>query len=390
MVTAYNQAGVSYNEIGLPYDGESPVPPFVMPMQSAGGFGLGCAESYDVFIAERGGRRLLMSVPWSSLEWARALDETSEANVQVDGVAGDAYTACCEGLANIDPWAHELCIYRNGVRVWAGPLTSILYTDEGITLPAKDLSAWLDRRRIHDTHNDEDEPTLQVVESYIADALSVDNGMGLTTYAFDDPTGSTITRKVKARENKMCLSELGEIADTDLDWTCIDRMMFLAIDEIPAARFTTLIDSHFRTLADLTVDGDNMVTDMTVTGEGTGDKGPAIQGTAVADTEVSDYYGVHERVISEDGIKTNHRANKRARTQLDLLGLPAARFTGGELDVEFPLTVDLLVPGTTVAVGLTQQCRPVTGTYRFVSFDAQVDADGESISATMEPVGTEG
>lgn len=387
MPTSYNQAGISYNA-SIPYNGVAPVPPFLMPMSGPGGFGLGCADSYDVFIGERGGRQLVLSVPFTSLEWGRSLDDTSSATVRMRA-DGPAFTECCEGLADVDAWSHELCIYRNHRRVWAGPLTTIDYGDGSeVTLPAKDLSAWLDRRRLHDTHNDEDAPLLEVAVAYIDDALSVDNSMGLITHVFDDPTGATVTRKLKARENKMCLPELGQLADVDLDWVVIDRVMYLAVGEIPAVPFTTLTDSHFRKIAGLVRDGDNLVTDQIITGQGTGSDGPAVQGSAVVDDDVRDRYGVHERVVAEDDIRTERRATKAAQTRIDLFGEPVNRFTGGQLDTEFPLTIDQLVPGTVMATRLTQQCLDVTGPYRLAAVSASFDGKTEQVSVTMEPEGS--
>lgn len=386
MGTDYN-APISYNST-IPYNGTAPVPPFLMPMSAPGGFGLGCAESYDVFIGERGGRQLTLSVPFSSLDWGRSLDDTSDASVKMRA-DGDAFSECCRGLAEVDAWSHELCIYRNHRRVWAGPLTILDFGDGSeVTLQGKDLSAWLDRRRLHDTHNDEDVPLLEVADSYIADALSVDNTMGLVTHAFDDPTGATVTRKVKARENKMCLPELGQLADVDLDWVVIDRVMYLAVGEIPAVPFTTLTDSHFRAITGLVRDGGNLVTDQIVTGQGTGSDGPAVQGTATAVDATRDFYGVHERVASEDDIRTERRATKAAQTRLDLFGEPVNRFSGGQLDTEFPLTVDQLVPGTVMATRLTQQCLDVSGSYRLVGVSASFDGKTEQVNVTMEPEGT--
>lgn len=386
MPTGYN-APISYNA-SIPYNGEgSSVPPFIMPMGQPGGFGLGCTSHYDAFLGERGGKRLLLPLPFTKIDWSRGLDATSTASVEIHGLEGDAWSECCAGIAELDPWEVELLIYRDNNRVWAGPVTSMPDTEEGITINASDLSAWLYRRKFHRDHDDDDNDVCDVVGHYVNDALSVDDSMGLVVRKLN--VGEGVTRYIVHAEEKYVGPEIDDLARTMVDWTVVDREMFVADAAFPVARSVRITDQHFTSIDGLDVDGDNLVTRQTFTGQGTGSDGPAIKADSLADAATEERYGVHENVAADDTIMRERQAQRAADARRALYGEPVISFTGGKLDTEFPLTVDELVPGITFDVALTQRCRPVLGTYRLKSVSATYDQDVDEFSITIEPLGYE-
>src|SRR5690606_19038527 len=60
---------------------------------------------------------------------------------------------CCNQLSEINPWQHEIHIFRNGELVWCGPIVDMSFDNaQGLaTIEAKDLFAWMDRRFIRCT-----------------------------------------------------------------------------------------------------------------------------------------------------------------------------------------------------------------------------------------------
>lgn len=357
---------------------------------------LGCTDSVEAFLLPRGGGRPLLTLPFSTYEWRRSLDETSTASVTIAGPAAEAGSDCCAELAAYDPWEVELGIYRNHQRVWAGPVDrDIVYNPESIAISASDLSIWLTRRRVHNRH-----PTLAadddvavdactLAEALIADGLSVDSSMHLRVEIL--AAGPEVVHVVKARENKMVASEISSLAESDIDWTVIDRTMYVAGAQLPFAPFATLVDEHFADISGpVTVSGARLVTRQTITGQGSGADGPAVQATVTADAATEERYGVHESVASDDSIRREARARRAAQTRIDLLGEPAVTFTGGTLDADFPIALEDLRPGTIFAVRVNSRCREVVGNYRLTSVSARGDADSHEISVEMAPVGTEG
>ena len=65
-----------------------------------------------------------------------------------------AMADCCELLGGINPYEHELGIYRDDVRVWSGPVVDISFPSETVIIDCEDLSSWLKVREIHYNHND--------------------------------------------------------------------------------------------------------------------------------------------------------------------------------------------------------------------------------------------
>jgi hypothetical protein len=115
---------------------------------SVGDTELGCGQ-YDVFFMTRcGGNYVCKADGVTDIAFTRKLNDTSTAEITV--AIGDVSNGCCECLASINPWQHEIIIFRNGVSVWAGPIVDIEFdlSSETAKFRARDLSAWLDRRVI--------------------------------------------------------------------------------------------------------------------------------------------------------------------------------------------------------------------------------------------------
>lgn len=102
----------------------------------------------SVFITSRCSRSMTCQINLSdviNLTWTRILDDVSEAEVEI-GLTGDAQQTCCECLAIVEPFCHELHIWRDGEEVWVGPIEAVRYERERVTIKARDSLAWLDVR----------------------------------------------------------------------------------------------------------------------------------------------------------------------------------------------------------------------------------------------------
>jgi hypothetical protein len=95
---------------------------------------IGCGV-HTAFIYKRGGRELVMELtPLAKVVWTRIRDDISVANVFV-GITPE----CCEQLGNIKTVAHELHIFRNGVKVWEGPIIRLEYMLDRVEVWAQDI-----------------------------------------------------------------------------------------------------------------------------------------------------------------------------------------------------------------------------------------------------------
>lgn len=118
---------------------------------------LGCAQRYDALVHWQGGKRQFAHLSGvTQVTWARKLGDYSEASVTL--AKGDLTHGCWEQIApkfdedgtllrpGIEPWAHELSLYRDHRLVWQGPIVSMIETQDAIEIEARDVLAWMDRR----------------------------------------------------------------------------------------------------------------------------------------------------------------------------------------------------------------------------------------------------
>lgn len=111
---------------------------------------LGCG-TYEVYIYEQGGQVLRGKVePIRILRWHRVRDDISTCNIFTNGFGAD----CCELLSQIHSWSHEVVVFRDGVRVWEGPITRIGYEGDGVEIEARDVMAYVYRRALRQGYND--------------------------------------------------------------------------------------------------------------------------------------------------------------------------------------------------------------------------------------------
>lgn len=108
---------------------------------------LGCGVP-SVFITTRCSSSMTCQIDLADitkLMWTRHMDAVSEAEVEI-GLTGDSSQTCCQCLSTVEPFCHELHIWRDGEEVWVGPIEAIRYERERVTIKARDSLAWLDVR----------------------------------------------------------------------------------------------------------------------------------------------------------------------------------------------------------------------------------------------------
>jgi hypothetical protein len=130
----------------------------------------------------RGGLARFLDLPTiTSCSWGRVSNDTSLGAVTIDGQSVSADPACCSTLRQVRPWKHELHIYRDDLLVWCGPIVEVELAGDAISLRARDLSAWLDHRFVHTTHdyggqsvNSGDTDTTTIFTDLVNDAMLPD------------------------------------------------------------------------------------------------------------------------------------------------------------------------------------------------------------------------
>jgi hypothetical protein len=111
---------------------------------------LGCGH-HRVFVYQQGGKVKVGEItPIEQLTWGRQRDDISNCLVDTNGFSSD----CGDLLARLRSWQHELVVFRDGVRVWEGPITRLTYTVDNVEIEAKDVMAYVYRRILRQGYDD--------------------------------------------------------------------------------------------------------------------------------------------------------------------------------------------------------------------------------------------
>lgn len=345
---------------------------------------LGCG-TYQAFIIPRGGDsgQLVGEVAWDQLTWERVLDDTSQATAALSL----ANPACCDLLAVARPWQHELAIYRDGAPVWTGPLYVSTEPVQQSQFTARDLTVWWDRRRIHDDHVFVATDIASIFEAVASDAMAPDNSPGLVVSA--TPCGILSTQTYLAVQHLLAGPTLRDLANIGIDWTTVNREVLVGGTTVPASPIGILVDEHFLTPPQPTIDGSTQRNSIIVRGSGGGAAGDTIFGGPAEDAAAILRDGLLEDVVTVSTIGDNATAIAAATTRVELQS-DVVLVGGCVLAPSAPVTVDQLIAGAVVTLKLTGTCIPVDGPYRIQKVAATISATDniEQITLSLQPVGT--
>jgi hypothetical protein len=344
---------------------------------------LGIGE-YQVEVRTRGGGTLVGMLDYSRLSWGRNLDDMSSADATAHPIAGDEIGRRVDALAVVREWEHELVIFRNGEEVWLGPITPPpVYTVDQTTVSARDVFAWLEKRRLPVDRSDVDADLGEVFGQYLADVLAVENSMGMLTDG--GASGVTGSREVLAASQTRAADALRELGRTGVDWTVIGRTLRYGGPEFSGVDLGTLIDDHLLSPVASPLPGSSRVVVVGTSSSGTPPVGVA--------TDPSSPMGLVEVVVSEPSLLTDAACEQAAQTRLDLLGSGAVSLTA-RLDPSAPVDFTTLIPGARAHVQLLRLAIPIEMEMRLLSVavthEVGDQGEEEAVVVTFTPLGTEG
>lgn len=267
---------------------------------------LGCGV-YRAFIYEQGGRRRLGEVdPIETLKFSRLRDDISQATAVSTGFSVD----CGAFYGQIHTWVHELVVFRDGVRVWEGPITRLSYTADGLEIEAKDVMAYLYRRILRQGYNDAYRLVKKGVggkpDEYLGLLSVVKRASMLVAQglASHDPNVlpylTAITFPDDARESRVVTDwsrsaweEIDDLAATaGLDYTTVGRRIILWDTHRAIGRLPELRDGDFSDSPIVTEYGMQLANFFAVT------NGSGIAGFAVAKGGIQGYGPVEQLASS--------------------------------------------------------------------------------------------
>lgn len=192
---------------------------------------LGCGIASAEIWTRGGGERVLALPNISAASWDRVLSDTSAGEVTLPGSVLSADPACCETLADVRPWKHELHIYRDDKLGWCGPITFMDIQKDDLVIKARDLSAWLDRRVVHKAHvyggqgpGQGDTITTTIFSDLVTDAFEPDPSPNVTLEA-----GATSGVFAQGSYTPSAFKTVGplirELAKGSIDWYVVNRTL---------------------------------------------------------------------------------------------------------------------------------------------------------------------
>ncbi|WP_439082051.1 hypothetical protein [Streptomyces sp. WL006] len=373
---------------------------------------LGCPQEYRAIIHWRGGSRPYTSPAVSALtelQWTRTVNDTSEATIQI--AKGPAGANCCGLLGRIEPYAHELTLYRDAELVWQGPVTRTVESRAAFVVEAKDVTEWL-ARTVNTTllryvsadpaapmHRG---PVQEIAQTIIRlnmapglYATSPDWARILNYIVRNDATEVTSFEKDGSDNAAAWIVPLLQILDEELvprglEYTTVGRSLVLGRPQTmtdPAQARLTL--DHIAGDVQIVRDGASGASLVWVTDQDaqeiTGSKF-AVSGVVTA------YYGRLDTLVrtQAEGLTAYDlgqlaRASYRGRNPVPTsLSIP----DGSSLTAAAPVSMRQLVPGVRIDVSATGMCNSVTQPYRLSDVDVEWDSGtGEKTGISLIPLG---
>lgn len=365
------------------------------------------------YIYNRGGETLIGEISDPvSIQWGRKRDDISNAVIRLNAWS-DSTKAL---LTRLQTWRHELVIFRDGERVWEGPITRIQSSDGDAEIEAKDPWIYVYRRILRQGYYDayrEVHGTQLGLKTVVERAQQI----VLNALAYDDPNvlaylsplhfpNDARNSRVIKDFTKSAWQEIDDLAArAGLDYTAVGRRLVLWDTHRAIGRLPEMRDSDFSAAPVVTeygmsaanfygvTDGNGIygVADK-VAEEGLGPRGYIeMLSTAFSESEGQDTEGV--------------TLSQKARQQLrETLGEQAQRNIAGRwpvpVRVRLPqnstvqphvnIGINQLVPGVWVPIRAKGGFREIAQWQKVDFLDVAQDANGEQVRIVMSPAPNQG
>lgn len=362
---------------------------------------------YRVFVYERGGHVLRGEItPLVDLSFSRKRDDISGLLLHTNGFGSDQ----CGFYGSLHCWAYEVVVFRNGRRVWEGPITRIEFQANSMELEAKDVMAYLYRRIMRQGFND----SYQIVDGvqiglhsavYRAQVITV-NALAaydpnvlpyLTVLAFPDDVRQS---RVVPDYSQTAWEQVDDLAaNAGLDYTTIGRRIIYWDTHRAIGRLPEMRDGDFDTSPIVSEYGMQMSNYEAVT------NGDGIWGAATP-KGVTDPFGIFGPIEILNSSYDSAAAApveitttaQRAAMVANLEDQAARNISGrypnpvivrvpdnATLNPNVGIDFDQLVPGVLIPLRVTGTCRSVSQWQKLDSVTVNVSTSGEQVQVVMSP-----
>lgn len=320
---------------------------------------VGC-ETASYNITDRDGGMVTASGVLTEVSYSRVINDASTAQVVI-GVSG---ATCCAELANIRTWRHYLNIFRGDQFMWSGPITTVDWSFDRVTVNATDVIGLLDRRVPHQNLTFTGTDLTQIARQLIEDGFAPDDpGHSVTVVGAAGVTGG----REYTQNIGQTADHLRDLADSGLDFTAVGANIVLLPDghcEVVGR----LSDEDLPEGVTVTEDGAALATRWIVAGS---ESSEAV-GTAGG---VDDYYGLLEVYVEQTSITDQVSADAVAAAKL-AVSSAAVVIDTQNVTLSPTANVDMLalVPGWCLVITTSSTCRDISQRLKITGL--QVSEDG--------------
>jgi len=336
----------------------------------------------------------------AEVNWNRRLDDISEASVSIP-IGGES---CCESLGLIEPWCHELHIFRNGEEVWTGVITKVIYGFTQVVVEARDMLAWLLVRIPECPFTVTNLDISTVAQTIINIALAEDDPC-LIEHLIVVPTTQTVSlAEPFAAFAGSAYDQLATLSDLGLSFTTLGRSIIVGGENLFNKTIGLLRDDHILGEIAITKDGalyanrvytrytsDDQQATCTANGA-TGVCLPPLAGSAcpaISEIPVADRacYGLVERLINVgEGINLS-TAQQAGDIYIKAGGAFVPRTLefppGTRLSPDTPFELNELIPGMNVNVAFTGLCLDIFSAMRLQEVTYRATPAEEEIGLSL-------
>lgn len=340
---------------------------------------------YGIALIKNGVKLSTAGAKITRIEYGRKLDAISDAKIELSTAGKN----CCGQLAAVDHWNTDLVITAVNSStgedevLWRGPVIKPVYRKGSMTIIAKDVLAWLERRLIE---QDFDFP---------AGTDTSDIFISLANYAYSkDPTdipvfeikrynsGTLEARKVEAASQRMTWNVVSEMLDAGLDVTTFGKYIVVGLPNFSTFK---LDDTKVLGEVEIEKDGDEFadrvvanasrdITGIFPPGPPAGANGyPLVEGTVV-DSQLPDI--------------ASAEAAAKARYDFAAQGVRRVRASGGlQLLPNSKIDPRTLLAGQLINFAATETCYKASETLRVGGLTVVVEKGKETATIELQPMG---
>lgn len=337
---------------------------------------LGCDATYIVRVIDRGGAVVANLTDLESIDWYRVMNDTSPCKIEAN-----ANEDCCAQLGALRSWRHSVAVYRNDSFVWGGPITSVSWRQDSVTINAGDVLSWLARRTPHSLMRFVETNGATVAESLIQDGFLPDDPGHEVTVLGQSSISLTQTYRTGIGQTLDWLVDVA--ASGGIDFTAVGHSVFIMPDQF-APVIGSITDADMPDGLVVTEDGSSIATKWYVYGQ----DNSGIFGEYGDYEATHGYYGLLERSVQDSNLGSDNGAIAAAR------GLwQSSRGASVYIDTQnvtlspdANVTVEQLVPGWALDVTTTSTCRDVSQRLKITGLHVVADGSGEKVQVQVGPL----